>query len=67
MTVGDLIYELQRFNEDEEVYIAEYQEFGSNFVYTTDEIQVNGISKFYGKDKDEAPMLILGRQIGVIN
>ena len=66
MRVGELINELQRFSEDEEIYIGEYQTFGNDFVYTMDEVQTNGISKYYGNDKDSAPMLILGRQIGVI-
>ena len=66
MTVGELIYELQRFDENKEIYIGEYQTFGNDFVYTVDEVQENGIAKFYGKDKDDAPMMILGRQIGAI-
>ena len=66
MTVGELIHELQRFSEDEEVYVGEYQDYGSNFVYDVTDVERNGISKFYGKDVKSAPMLIMGSQCGVI-
>ena len=32
MTVGELISELRRFDEDENIYVGEYQDYGCDFV-----------------------------------
>ena len=66
MTVGELMYELERFDEDTEVYIGEYQDYGSDFAYSLTDVETNDISTFYGDDIKSAPMLIIGSQRGVI-
>ena len=66
MTVGELISELRRFDEDENIYVGEYQDYGCDFVYGISDVERNGISKFYGNDIKSAPMLIMGSQCGVI-
>lgn len=66
MTVGELMHELERFDEDEDIYVGEYQDHGCDFVYSISDVERNGISKFYGDPIKSAPMLILGFQRGVI-
>ena len=67
MTIGELINALEGYDEDMEVCIGMYQRYGSNFTYDIcDELEVNGINKFYGEDIDEAVMLIMGTQMGSI-
>ncbi len=67
MTVRDLIDELENYDEDMEVCIGMYQRYGSDLTYDIcDELEVNGINKFYEEDIDEAVMLIMGTQMGII-
>lgn len=67
MTVGELINALEDYEEDMEVCIGMYQNYGSNFTYDIcDELEVNGINSFYGDDEDEVVMLIMGGQTGTI-
>ena len=66
MTVGELIYELQKFNEDDEIYIGEYQNYGTDFAYSLRNVETNDISSFFDNDIKSAPILVMGSQLGAI-
>lgn len=68
MTVGNLKAILDCYNDEQKIVIGQYQNYGSDFVYNIcDDVQENGIRKFYGRDVDGGVvMLIMGSQIGVI-
>lgn len=67
MTVGDLKAILDCYDDEQKIVIGQYQNYGSNFVYNIcDDVEENGINKFYGNNIKDAVMLILGNQIGTI-
>lgn len=67
MTVGDLKAILDCYDDEQKIVIGQYQNYGSNFVYNIcEDVEENGINKFYGNDIKDAVMLILGNQIGTI-
>ena len=67
MTVKGLISWLQNYDEDTEVMIGMYQDYGSDFAYTIDEIEDSkGFRSFYGDDKEDVIFLLEGEQCGVI-
>lgn len=67
MTVGNLKAILDCYDDEQKIVIGQYQNYGSNFVYNIcEDVEENGINKFYGNDIKDAVMLILGNQIGTI-
>lgn len=67
MTVGSLKEILDCYDDEQKIVIGQYQNYGSNFVYNIcDDVEENGINKFYGNNIKNAVMLILGNQIGTI-
>ncbi len=67
MTVGNLKEILDCYDDEQKIVIGQYQNYGSNFVYNIcDDVEENGINKFYGNNIKDAVMLILGNQIGTI-
>lgn len=67
MTVGGLKAILDCYDDEQKIAIGQYQDYGSNFVYNIcEDVEENGIRKFYGDDVKDVVMLIMGSQIGVI-
>lgn len=67
MIVGSLKAILDCYDDEQKIVIGQYQDYGSNFVYNIcDDVEENGINKFYGNNIKNAVMLILGNQIGTI-
>ena len=67
MTVGSLKAILDCYDDEQKIVIGQYQNCGSDFVYNIcDDVEENGIRKFYGNDVKNVVMLIMGSQIGVI-
>lgn len=67
MTVGNLKAILDCYDDEQKIVIGQYQDYGSNFVYNIcEDVEENGINKFYGNNIKDAVMLILGDQIGTI-
>lgn len=67
MTVGNLKAILDCYDDEQKIAIGQYQNCGSDFVYNIcDDVEENGIRKFYGNDVKNVVMLIMGSQIGVI-
>lgn len=67
MTVGNLIAELQRFDENTPVVLGMIQNYGSNFAMNIDEnVEMHVINKFYGNDI-KAVVITEGNQIGVVD
>lgn len=64
MKVGRLIAELKEFNEDAEVVIAEFQDYGSDFAYGTSEVNVFHVDKFSGSGTIPCVAIVMGRQFG---
>lgn len=69
MTIRDLIDELQYIaedmeeDEDKEIRIAEFQQYGSDFTYTINEIVDGYEQPFHGGDHP-CYLLVMGRQVG---
>lgn len=67
MTVGNLKAILDCYDDEQKIVIGQYQNYGSNFVYNIcEDVEENGIDKFYGNNIKDVVMLILGDQIGTI-
>lgn len=67
MTVGELINELEQFDEDMEVKIGMIQAHGSNFAMDISNIvEEHNIEKFYGED-ERAVILTEDGQIGIVD
>ena len=67
MTVGKLKEILEDYDENQEVCIGMYQNYGSNFTYDISDIEVNDVRKFYRGTKENVVMLIEGEQSGTIS
>lgn len=66
MTVNELRDYLDDFDGDAEVYIGEYQKYGSDFAYNIDEVESDvSINGFYD-DEENAVLITMGSQIGTI-
>ena len=61
MTVAELKYELSKYDDSARVYVG-----SDDHVYTIDDLEEKGVLKYHGDDIDSAPMLIVGKQCGVI-
>ena len=63
MTVREFIEE----DDNANVYIGTYQNYGSNFAYTIEEVQSGStIEAFCEEDNEDVVLLIQGDQCGVI-
>lgn len=68
MTVKELMKELSYLDEDTKIFIGQYQDYGSDFVYGIESIEDGmGVNKFYGRGLKDVALLIMGSQIGVID
>ena len=67
MTVRELINELERFEDDDEVCIGMYQNYGTNFVMEINEVEESRIHNYDDEDDDYRVMIIEGRQFGSID
>ena len=65
MTVRDLIDELENFDEDMEICLGMFQNYGSNFVMRIAEVEEYGISN-WDKENEHMVVLVEGRQFGTI-
>jgi len=67
MTVGNLKALLDCYDDEQKIVIGQRQNYGSDFAYSIcEDIEEHGVNKFYGRNIDNAVMLMLGSQIGVI-
>lgn len=66
MTVGELKEILEEYEEEQEVYIGQYQNYGSDFTYDIESVEVNDMRSFHGNDKDNVVLIIEGTQSGTI-
>ena len=67
MTVGELIRELENFDEDMEVRIGMIQRYGSNWAMNIDyNVEEHKISAFYGDDY-RAVVITESGQCGTVN
>lgn len=68
MTVKELMKELSYLDEDTKIFIGQYQDYGSDFVYGIESMEEGmGVNKFYGSGLRDVALIILGSQIGVID
>ena len=65
MTVRDLIDELENFDEDTEVCLGMFQNYGSDFTMRIAEIEEYEVNNWDGEDESMV-VLIEGRQFGTI-
>lgn len=65
MTVANLISILENFDEDMEVMIGKFQNFGSDFVYEINDADEYTVNAFWGDDYN-AVLILQGSQEGVI-
>lgn len=66
MTVGKLKEILEDYDENQEVCIGMYQNYGSNFTFDIRCVEVNDVKEFYGDTRKNVVMLIEGSQAGII-
>ena len=65
MTIRDLIDELENFDEDMEICLGMFQNYGSDFVMRIAEIEEYGINNWNEED-EHMVVLVEGRQFGTI-
>ena len=61
MTVSELIYELEQFDDEQSICIRD----SGGYLNSIGTIKEMGLRSFYGKDKNEIVTLSLGRQLGM--
>jgi hypothetical protein len=67
MTVGELKQRIEEYNDDTEVMIGVYQNYGSDFAYSVDEIEDEKMLRaFYGDDEKDVIFLLEGYQCGTM-
>lgn len=66
-TVGELIEELEQYDENKKVVIGLEQVYGSDFAYDIYSIDECPVSEFYESREYSAVVLREGRQIGTVD
>ena len=61
MTVSELIYELEQFDDEQEICIRD----SGGYLNSIGTVKEMGLYSFYGKDKNGIVTLSLGRQLGM--